>query len=99
VHTFSAHTLMNFEWDESKRLANIERHGLDFLDAILLFDGRPVVTLTSPYAEEERFLSVGMLDGRYVTAVWTWRSDTIRLISARSARNGERSAHKAHHAW
>lgn len=49
---------MNFEWDESKRLANIERHGLDFIDVILLFDGRPVVTLASPYAED-RAISFG----------------------------------------
>jgi uncharacterized DUF497 family protein len=30
---------MNFEWDESKRRANLEKHGFDFMDAYRLFDG------------------------------------------------------------
>jgi uncharacterized DUF497 family protein len=28
---------MRFEWDERKRLLNAEKHGLDFLDARLVF--------------------------------------------------------------
>jgi uncharacterized DUF497 family protein len=35
---------MEFEWDEDKRAGNVARHGIDFLRAGLLFDGRPVVT-------------------------------------------------------
>ena len=31
---------MEFEFDEAKRLATIEKHGLDFLDADILF-GNP----------------------------------------------------------
>ena len=84
-----------FEWDETKRLTNIERHGIDFIDAVLLFDGRTVLTLHSPYAEEDRFLVVGILDGRFVTAIWTWRDEGIRLISARSARDGEKREYHA----
>jgi len=30
-----------FEWDENKRRRNVEVHGLDFIDAIRMFDGRP----------------------------------------------------------
>jgi len=29
--------IMEFEWDENKRLANIEKHGIDFRIAILVF--------------------------------------------------------------
>jgi uncharacterized DUF497 family protein len=28
---------MRFEWDERKRLSNLAKHGLDFLDADLVF--------------------------------------------------------------
>ena len=35
---------MEFEWDESKRLANLQKHGLDFTDGQALFDGRPIYT-------------------------------------------------------
>jgi uncharacterized protein len=87
---------MNFEWDEDKRLINIERHGFDFLDAVSMFDGRPVLTLASTFAAEERHLTVGSFNERFVTAVWTWRDDAIRLISVRSARDGEKREYLAH---
>ena len=35
---------MQFKWDESKRLRNIEDHGVDFIDMAEIFDGRPVFT-------------------------------------------------------
>jgi hypothetical protein len=28
---------MKFEWDEAKRIANLESHGVDFKDAALIF--------------------------------------------------------------
>ena len=28
---------VDFEWDEAKRQANIRKHGIDFLDAVLVF--------------------------------------------------------------
>jgi hypothetical protein len=30
---------MSFEWDEAKRLSNIEERGVDFRDAALIFEG------------------------------------------------------------
>ncbi len=33
---------IEFEWDEAKRLSNIQKHALDFQDAIILFDYRPL---------------------------------------------------------
>jgi hypothetical protein len=29
---------VRFEWDEQKRLSNLEKHGLDFLDAAVVFE-------------------------------------------------------------
>jgi uncharacterized DUF497 family protein len=82
---------MNFEWDENKRQRNIEKHTLDFLDAVQLFDGRPVVSTYSPRGEEERWATTGVLEGRFITVVWTPRGEnTVRLISARRARGYER---------
>jgi uncharacterized DUF497 family protein len=39
---------MRFEWDEQKRLLNIAKHGIDFLTASGIFDGRPRFDLDSP---------------------------------------------------
>ncbi len=33
---------MEFEWSEAKRIAVLEARGLDFIDAEMLFDGRPL---------------------------------------------------------
>lgn len=88
---------MEFEWDEDKRAANIDRHGIDFFTASLFFDGRPVVTRASPRDGEDRWMSTGRIDQRCITVVWTWREGRIRLISARKARHGEEKAHRDLH--
>jgi uncharacterized protein len=88
---------MLFEWDESKRRRNVEWHGLDFLDAQPLFDGRPVYTYTSPRHGEERFVTIGLLEGRFLAAVWTWREGRVRLISVRRARDAEKRRYRNLH--
>jgi uncharacterized DUF497 family protein len=40
---------MQFEWDETKRASNVAKHGIDFISAVELFDGRPAVTFRSTY--------------------------------------------------
>jgi uncharacterized DUF497 family protein len=83
---------MVFEWDEHKRHANLEKHGIDFIRASEIFDGRPIVTVPSANTSEERYLSVGRIEGHVITVVWTLRSETIRIISARRSRLDEISA-------
>jgi uncharacterized DUF497 family protein len=86
---------MDFEWSVAKRIAVLEARGLDFIDAEILFDGRPLHTVASPRGAEERWLSVGELNGRLVAVVWTQRSDTIRIITMRRARNEEKQRYGA----
>jgi uncharacterized protein len=88
---------MRFEWDENKRVGNIARHGIDFLRASLLFDGRPVVTRASSRGDEARWMSTGRVDERCITVVWTWRAGHVRIISARRARHGEEKAYRDLH--
>ncbi len=86
---------MEFEWDETKRTANIAKHGLDFARIGRLLNG-PHVTMAARATEgEERMLAIGELDGRIVTAVFTWRAEKMRIISLRSARDGERRRYQA----
>ena len=40
---------MEFEWDESKRLSNLDKHGIDFEDVLAVFAGS-IVTV-----EDARF--------------------------------------------
>lgn len=60
-----------FEWDEDKRLSNIDKHGIDFRDMRRLFDGRPVYTVSTPRDDEQRFATTGIVDARFFTVIWT----------------------------
>jgi uncharacterized protein len=84
---------MRFEWDERKRLSNLAKHGLDFLDAELVFDGS-CYSYLSPRGSEARWVTVGLLEGREVAAVWVQRAEAIRLISFRRARHEERRRYR-----
>jgi uncharacterized DUF497 family protein len=76
----------------------IERRGLDFIDAQLLFDGRPSASAQSSYPFEDRFISVaGLDDGKFYAVVWVWRAQTRRIISFRRARDAEETAYRQLH--
>lgn len=86
-----------FQWDEAKRQSNLSKHRIDFVDAQELFDGRPELTRRSPYSEEVRFLTTGVIGDRFITVVWTRRNNATRFISARRARDGEIRAYRGVH--
>ena len=80
-----------FEWDENKRLKNIEKHGIDFAEGIKAFDGFFTKTQdTRADYGEERFVSIGLLEGREIAIVHTPRGENTRIISMRRARLEER---------
>lgn len=85
---------MDFEWDEEKRLHNIAKHGIDFVDASLLFGSPYLVGPGNTVDGEQRWLATGMIDEIYVTAVFTRRGPLIRIISMRRARHGERKKYQ-----
>ncbi|HEX3881456.1 MAG TPA: BrnT family toxin [Stellaceae bacterium] len=83
-----------FEWDEAKRLKVLAERGVDFLDAIKMFDGRPVRHLLSRRASEDRFASTAVFNGKFYTVVWMWRDGNQRIITLRRARHGEERAYR-----
>jgi uncharacterized protein len=80
------------EWNEEKAASNRRKHGIDFDEAIEIFYGTSLLR-RSDRDTEERWLAIGETEGRVVTVVFTWRSDTLRIISARRARRNERRAY------
>ncbi|EDZ91902.1 MAG: BrnT family toxin [Limnospira sp. PMC 1290.21] len=77
---------MEFEWDETKRLTNLRKHGINFIDVPLVFDG-DIVTFEDDRFNygEQRFVTLGLLQGRVVAIVHTEQEKCIRIISARKA--------------
>jgi hypothetical protein len=71
------------EWDEDKRLSNIEERGVDFRDAALIFEG-PVIIKEDAREDygEKRFRALGNVDNEYYVVAYTWRESTCRIISA-----------------
>jgi uncharacterized DUF497 family protein len=82
-----------YEWDEAKRLRTIEKHGIDFAEAIEVFNGEYLI-LPAHSDNEPRHLAVGMCDGIIIAIVFTIRSDAKRIITARRARENERKQYK-----
>lgn len=83
---------MNFEWDERKNGANIDKHGFDFADAYRIFNLPMAVEFDArtDYAED-RWIGTGILDGRAVVIIYTEPDqETVRIISRRKALSYER---------
>ncbi len=85
------------EWDEAKRELNLRKHNLDFRLADLVFDGRPLYSYASSRADEQRVVSVGMVEAMMIATIWLERGGRIRIISIRRARRGEERACRALH--
>lgn len=82
---------MHFDWDDDKRRSNIDKHGVDFLDAALIFEGAFVAEIDgrTDYGEV-RLTAVGEVDGTFYTVTFTTRGPVIRLISARKGGRRDR---------
>jgi hypothetical protein len=81
---------MEFEWDEAKHARTLRERGLGFDDGARIFVGRVVIWQDARrnYGEE-RFRAVGESEGDVLHVVFTWRGDTVRIISVRRANQKE----------
>lgn len=83
---------MKFEWDERKNKENIRKHGIDFTDAVAMFDHPMLVALdTRKEYGEDRWIGIGLLRVAVAVIVYLeWEDEqTIRIISARKATKHE----------
>ncbi len=91
---------MQFEWDESKNLANQRNHGLSFEEARQLFESGVdyLEIFDAEHSElEDRFIAIGPIDRGTVVVVYTEREeDVVRIIGARMATRNERDLYRLH---
>jgi len=78
-----------FEFDENKSEANLAKHGIDFIDAQLLWKDPNLLEIPAKTLDEPRFLLIGKIQGKHWSAVITYRDETIRIISVRRSRTEE----------
>jgi uncharacterized protein len=90
---------MQWEWDDAKDTANLEKHGISFEEALQVFtdsEGIEKEDLAHSSPSERRLWRTGkMKSGRIVTVVYTLSSDRIRLISAQERRPERREYEEA----
>jgi uncharacterized DUF497 family protein len=86
---------VEFKWDLKKAEANRRKHGIEFLDAVIVFDDDRGITLLDESPREERYVTFGMDgQGRVLAVSYTLRGNTIRIISARRATARERAQYE-----
>ena len=87
---------LQIEWDEKKRLSNIGKHNLDFIDVAGLFAGAAIdEARRTPH--EARWKAINVLNGTHVTIIFAVRSEVVRVMSMRRARRDERGRYQALH--
>lgn len=83
-------------WDDARRKSNLEKHGLDFKDAHLVYDNPDKCTYDTSRQGEQRWmdLAVAVIQGRLLTLIYTERGDNVRVISFRPASREEREQYE-----
>lgn len=81
---------MDIEFDPAKDQANRAKHGLSLELAEVFEWGTALVENDDRHDyNEERFVAIGLIDGRVHVLVFTVRGEAIRVISLRKANRRE----------
>lgn len=92
---------MRWTWDPNKERMNRQKHGLGFETARLVFDDPLAATRQDPYADEQRWQTIGMVGNVVLIVVHTWPEpeqntgeEIGRIFSARKATTHERKVYE-----
>jgi hypothetical protein len=88
----------HLRWDDAKRQANLDKHGLDFADAPMVLESPYRLDVESVRGGEPRMQSFAYVFDvlAVLTVVHTTRDNALRIVSFRPASEEERSAY---HDW
>ena len=81
---------MDFEYDPEKSYKNKVKHGIDFEEARMLWLDEKRFFSFSRNTGEARYALIGEWNQRVWTCIFTLRKGTIRIISVRRSRDGEK---------
>jgi uncharacterized DUF497 family protein len=90
---------MNFDWDEAKAAANLEKHGISFEEAQTTFKDCNALRIYDPdhSDDEERFVLLGLSAALHMLVVchcYRENDERIRIISARKATKKESATYE-----
>ena len=80
---------MEFEFDLQKSKSNKKKHGIDFVEAQVLWDDPDWIEIPAKNVDEPRFLVIGIINNVHWSAIVTYRGTKIRIISVRPSNKKE----------
>jgi len=86
---------MEFDYDQRKSTGNKRKHGIDFVEAQLIWEDPNRVEIPARTEDEPRFLVIGRIGQQHWSAVITYRDNKTRLISVRPARATEKRIYES----
>jgi len=78
--------MLAFEYDERKSRTNLLKHGIDFIEAQLLWLDPYLLEVPAKTQDESRHLVIGIIAEKHWSAVITYRGKITRIISVRRSR-------------
>ena len=81
-----------FEWDETKAISNLSKHGIPFDEASTVFDDTLLITVFDDKHsdDEDRFITIGRSKtSKLLIVAHVERDGKTRIISARAATKHE----------
>ena len=79
----------DFEFDENKSRLNALKHSIDFIEAQKLWQDLDLAEINANSKDEPRYIAIGLIKGKFWTAICTKRKHRIRIISVRRSRKDE----------
>lgn len=80
---------MKFEFDPEKSQVNKAKHGIDFVEAQVLWDDPDRLQVSARTQGEPRLMLIGRIGNKHWSAIFTIRDETTRIISVRRSRTKE----------
>lgn len=84
---------MVFEFDPRKSVANLQKHGIDFVVAQGIWNDPDRLEVPARSSDEPRTQVIGRIGDTIWSAFVTDRQERVRIISVRRARDEEKAAY------
>ncbi len=81
--------MKTYDFDERKSKANLDKHGINFVDAQAIWDDPNLIEIPAKTQDEARYLVIGRIANKHWSAIYTPREESIRIISVRRSRKEE----------
>ena len=92
---YNIYTIMGFKFDEDKSRVNKAKHGIDLVEAQVLWEDPELLEIPARIEDEPRAIVIGMIGAKHWSAVVTQCGDQTRIISVRRSRKEEEALYES----